>query len=97
MANNKAIDFFRSKKKIENIENYENSELAADTKNTTIIEISAISSAMKKLSGREKEVFEFKHFFNYKITEIAEKLQLSEGAVKRYLFDATLKIREMLK
>ena len=42
-------------------------------------------------------VFTLKHFEEYKIKEIAEMMNLSDGTVKNYLFNATIKMREYLK
>jgi DNA-directed RNA polymerase specialized sigma24 family protein len=42
-------------------------------------------------------VFTLKYYEEYKIRQIAEMMQCSEGAVKRYLFVATHKMRDKLK
>lgn len=57
----------------------------------------AIRHAVDNLSAKQKLVFTMKHYEGYKLKEIAELTGLVEGTVKRYLFDATLKLRESLK
>ena len=56
-----------------------------------------IKKAIEKLSPQQKMVFTLKHFEEYKINEIAEMMNLSEGTVKNYLFNATNKMREYLQ
>lgn len=56
-----------------------------------------INKALDELSPQQKMVFTLKHFEEYKIREIAEMMQCSEGAVKKYLFTATHKMRDKLK
>lgn len=56
-----------------------------------------IKEAIEKLSPQQKMVFSLKHFEEYKIKEIAEMMNISEGTVKNYLFNATIKMREYLK
>ncbi len=56
----------------------------------------AIKKAVETLSAKQKLVFTLKHYEGYKLKEIAEMTGLVEGTVKRYLFDATLKMRSSL-
>lgn len=56
-----------------------------------------INEALEKLSPQQKMVFSLKHFEEYKIREIAEMMNISDGTVKNYLFNATLKMREYLQ
>lgn len=56
-----------------------------------------INKALEELPPQQKMVFTLKYFEEYKIREIAEMLQCSEGAVKKYLFTATHKMRTRLK
>lgn len=56
-----------------------------------------ISSAVDELPPQQKMVFTLKYFQEYKIKEIADMMQCSEGAVKKYLFTATHKMRNSLK
>lgn len=55
-----------------------------------------VSEAVAKLSPQQKMVFTLRHFEGYKLKEIAGMMKCSEGAVKRYLFLATDKMREYL-
>ncbi|HPG30325.1 MAG TPA: RNA polymerase sigma factor [bacterium] len=92
---NKIIDFFRKKKPVSELD--ENLECVNNGYNDFSLLKMDIQEAMKQLTPREKETFELKYFFNFKISEISEKLNIGEGAVKRYLFDAALKLKESLK
>lgn len=56
-----------------------------------------IEEALRTLAPREKLVFTLRHFEGYKLREIAGMLECSEGAVKKYLFTATRKMRKKLK
>lgn len=56
-----------------------------------------INNAVNELPPRQKLVFTLKYFQEYKIKEIADMMQCSEGAVKKYLFTATHKMRNSLK
>jgi RNA polymerase sigma-70 factor (ECF subfamily) len=56
-----------------------------------------IQLALDELPPKQKMVFTLKYYEEYKIREIAEMMQCSEGAVKRYLFVATHKMRDKLK
>jgi len=61
-------------------------------------EISArVEQALKTLSPRQRMVFSLRHDDGYKLKEIAVMLKCSEGAVKRYLFEATTRLRKQLK
>ncbi len=55
-----------------------------------------IRQAMQLLSPRQRMVFILRHYEGRSLKEIAGTLGCSEGAVKRYLFDATQKMREDL-
>ena len=56
-----------------------------------------IQLALDELPPKQKMVFTLKYYEELKIKEIAEMMQCSEGAVKRYLFVATHKMRDKLK
>lgn len=56
-----------------------------------------IKDAIETLSPKQKMVFTLKHFEELKIKEIAEIMDCTEGTVKRYLFDATGKLRIALQ
>mgnify|MGYP001302767225 CR=1 FL=1 len=97
IAKNKITDYFRNNKvEMLDISEFENQALENSNENA-IQRNNDLLRALDCLTAREKEVFEYKYFFNFKISEISEKLGLTEGAVKRYLFDATLKLKERLK
>jgi RNA polymerase sigma-70 factor (ECF subfamily) len=56
-----------------------------------------VEGALQSLSPRERMVFSLRHYEGRPLREIAGTLGCSEGAVKRYLFDATRKMREQLQ
>jgi RNA polymerase sigma-70 factor (ECF subfamily) len=55
-----------------------------------------LRQALSSLSGRQKEIFELKHFEELSILEIAEITGLDAGTVKSHLFRAAHKIRSRL-
>lgn len=55
-----------------------------------------ISAAMKRLSPRERMVFEMKHYQGMKLRAIGDLLGTSEETAKNSLFRATRKLRESL-
>jgi RNA polymerase sigma-70 factor (ECF subfamily) len=55
-----------------------------------------ISSALGKLSGRERMVFELKHYQGLKLRTIGEMLNTTEETAKNTLFRATQKLRASL-
>ena len=55
-----------------------------------------ISAAMKRLTPRERVVFEMKHNLGMRLRAIGEMLGTSEETVKNSLFRATQKLREGL-
>ncbi len=56
-----------------------------------------INEALQQLPPQQKLAFTLKYFQEYKIREIAEMMNCAEGTVKRYLFNASSKMREQLK
>lgn len=61
-------------------------------------EISArVQEALEKLSSKQKMVFTLRHYQGYRLKEIAEMMDCTEGTVKKYLFTATQRMREQLK
>jgi RNA polymerase sigma-70 factor (ECF subfamily) len=61
-------------------------------------EISArVQRAMNALSPKQRMVFTLKHYEGYKLKEIAEMLKCTEGTIKKYLFEATARMRVQLK
>ncbi|OGU72857.1 MAG: hypothetical protein A2V93_01800 [Ignavibacteria bacterium RBG_16_34_14] len=55
-----------------------------------------VNEALEKLSPKQKMIFILKHFEGYKIREISEILNSSEGTIKKYLFEANHKLRSVL-
>ena len=56
-----------------------------------------ILKAVDLLPDRQTLVFTMKYYEEFKISEIAEATGLSQGTIKRYLFDATNKLKHALK
>lgn len=56
-----------------------------------------IESALRSLSPRQKMVFTLRHYEGYKLREIAVMMKCGEGTVKKYLFEATSRVRKKLK
>lgn len=56
-----------------------------------------IQKALNGLPPKQKMVFTLKHYEEYKIREIADIMQCTEGAVKKYLYTATHKMRSLLQ
>ncbi|MFQ5865061.1 MAG: RNA polymerase sigma factor [bacterium] len=56
-----------------------------------------ITTALEKLSFKQKSVFVLRHYHGHKLREIARIMNCSEGAVKNYLFRATQKMQRLLK
>ena len=56
-----------------------------------------IEAALRELSPRQRLVFTMRHYEGYKLREIANLMQCTEGTVKRYLFLATRSLRERLR
>ncbi|MGH2568086.1 MAG: RNA polymerase sigma factor [Bacteroidota bacterium] len=56
-----------------------------------------VQEALEQLSPKQKMVFTLRHFQGYKLKEIAEVMDCTEGTVKKYLFTATQRMREQLK
>lgn len=56
-----------------------------------------VEQALKTLSPRQRMVFSLKHYDGYKLKEIAEMMKCSDGTVKKYLFEATARLRKQLR
>lgn len=52
-----------------------------------------IESALQHLSPQQRLVFTLRHYQEYKVREIAVMMNCAEGTVKKYLFEATQKMR----
>jgi len=55
-----------------------------------------LSMAMERLSPQQRMVFTLKHYQGLKLREISEILECSEGTVKKHLFTATQRLRQLL-
>lgn len=55
-----------------------------------------VNEALEKLSPKQKMIFILKHYEGYKIREISQMLNSSEGTIKKYLFEANHKLRAHL-
>lgn len=55
-----------------------------------------VESALTVLSPKQRLVFTMRHYEGYKLREIAEMLNVAEGSVKKYLFEATARMRAQL-
>ena len=58
---------------------------------------SRIHSAVGTLSPRLRTVFVLRHHEGFKLREIAGIMECAEGTVKKYLFDATRRLRRQLE
>ena len=55
-----------------------------------------VREALGRLSPRQRLVFTLRHYEGFKLKEIAVLMTLSEGAVKKYLFEANGRLRTHL-
>jgi len=58
---------------------------------------SNIQHSINKLSPRQKTVFVLRHYHGYKLSEIAEIMNCSEGTIKNYMFRSVQKLKKELK
>lgn len=56
-----------------------------------------LQEAVEKLAPQQKLVFTLRHYEGQKLKDIAERMNCTEGAVKKYLFLATEKIRKEMR
>jgi RNA polymerase sigma-70 factor (ECF subfamily) len=56
-----------------------------------------IDHALTKLSPKERLVFTLRHYEELKLREIAGRMNVAVGTVKKYLFTATQKVKQELK
>ena len=56
-----------------------------------------IQRSLDTLSPKQRSVFVLKHYHGYKLSEIANTLNCSEGTVKNYMFRAVQKLKKSLK
>jgi len=55
-----------------------------------------INTALDTLPAQQKMAFTLKFYEGYKIREISEMMNCTEGTIKRYLFTGTNKMRDLL-
>lgn len=55
-----------------------------------------LNELLEQLPPKQKLCFVLKHYEGYKIREIAKLLECQDGTVKKYLFEATHKLRSKL-
>lgn len=56
-----------------------------------------VQTALEALSPRQRLVFTLRHYEGHKLIEIAKMLACSEGTIKKYLFEATSRMRVQLQ
>jgi RNA polymerase sigma-70 factor (ECF subfamily) len=56
-----------------------------------------IDNVLQTLSPQQRLVFTLRHYQDYKLKDIAVMMNCAEGTVKKYLFEATQKMRNQLK
>ena len=56
-----------------------------------------INAELDKLPKQQKMAFTLKYYQGFKIKEIAQMMNCTDGTIKRYLFDSTKKMRTKLK
>lgn len=84
-------------------ENFQSVVLASDNSETLPENIAAfgqlesyLNVLLDELPPKQKLCFVLKHYEGYKIREIAKLLECRDGTVKKYLFEATHKLRGKL-
>lgn len=111
ITTNVCISYQRSRKNFESIDkeisggDEDSTTFADNIKSDSITDNAAVGSdiakhinkALDTLPPQQKMAFTLKFYQEYKIKEIAEIMQCNEGTIKRYLFTATNKMRELLK
>ncbi len=81
-----------------NIDSFEDENSLTPDKIYNDSEISAqVNNALENLSTRQKMIFILKYYEGYKIKEIADIINVGEGTVKKYLFEAVHKLRDQLQ
>ena len=81
-----------------NIESFEDENSFTPERIFNDSEISQqVNNALENLPSRQKMIFILKHYEGYKIKEIADIINVGEGTVKKYLFEAVHKLREQLQ
>lgn len=94
--NSNRINYDMDSEDINNIT--DNSNDTSPEKHLAGVELTdRINQALENLSPKQKMIFILKHFEGYKIREIAEMINSSDGTIKKYLFEANHKLRSELK
>ncbi|MBU0561061.1 MAG: RNA polymerase sigma factor [Bacteroidetes bacterium] len=81
----------------ENISDTIGGELSADSLAINSEISNEIAGAVNLLPAQQKMAFVLKHYEGYKIKEVAEIMNCTEGTIKKYLFTANEKLRQLLK
>lgn len=70
-------------------------DLAPDA-HAQVVDRAVVSAALRNLSPRERACVVLRFYDDLTVPQIAERLDLSQGAVKRYLSDAAGRLRPQL-
>lgn len=104
IATNEALSFLRSKKRQANNvarEDYSQIQKSSDQKSEVFLDedeiIIRLSLATAALPPQQQRIFEMRYFDNMSYTEMAKKLNLSEGGLKASYHLAVKKIENFLK
>lgn len=90
---NTATDFWRKKQKIPVTESIFENQLQADAKVFDQFELYAV---LDQVASPEREILILKFFEGFRLTEIAEILQLNENTVKTKMYRALNQLRKIL-
>ncbi|WHP19231.1 SigE family RNA polymerase sigma factor [Cellulomonas sp. ES6] len=63
---------------------------------STVVDQVSVAAALETLSPRQRACTVLRHYDDLTVPEIARRLDLSEGAVKRYLSDAASRLSTLL-
>lgn len=102
IATNEALSFLRSKKRqTNNVPREDFIQKSSDQKAEVFLDedeiIARLSLATATLPPQQQRIFEMRYFDNMSYTEIAKKLNLSEGGLKSSYHLAVKKIENLLK
>ena len=101
IARNVGYDYFRkNKNQLNNIDNYSNSNslISASNLEQELMddeELNLLNKALDKLSHEQKEILTMSRFKKLKYKQIAEILNVSEGAIKMKVKRALVKLRQI--
>lgn len=71
-------------------------DVPAPSPEAAVVERARVATALERLSPRERACTVLRHHDDLTVPEIARRLDLSEGAVKRYLSDAARRLGSLL-